>query len=65
MALHLVRLHHLREDLGLARLYTRMVIELLRDPDIDDKTLEVDALLRVAILAQTLAFMHKERSWPK
>jgi len=51
MALHLVRLHHLREDLGLARLYTRMVIELLRDPDIDDKTLEVDALLRVAILA--------------
>lgn len=51
MALHSVRLHHLREDLGLARLHTRMVIDLLRDPDVDDKALEVDALLRVAILA--------------
>lgn len=51
MVLHLIRLHHLREDLGMARLYTKMAIDLLRDPGIDDRALEVDALLRVAILA--------------
>jgi tetratricopeptide (TPR) repeat protein len=49
--LHLVRIHHLREDLGLARLYAQMAVELLHDSKIDDNTLEADVLLRVATLA--------------
>lgn len=49
--LHLVRTHHLREDLGLARQYAQMAVDLLQNVNIDDDRLEADVLLRVATLA--------------
>lgn len=49
--LHLVRVHHLREDLGLARLYAQMAVELLQNATINDDRLEADVLLRIATLA--------------
>lgn len=46
-----MRLHHLREDLGLARLYTQMADDLLHKTRLDDRGLEADLLLRTAALA--------------
>ena len=49
--LQLVRLYHLREDLGLARLYTQRVVDLLHARTFEEAGLEADLLLRVATLA--------------
>lgn len=51
ITMKLARLHHLREDLGLARLYTQRVTDLLDDPSLADSELEAAMLLRVATLA--------------
>lgn len=49
--LELVRLYHLCEDLGQARLYTQLAADLLQAPTFDDTGLAADALLRIATLA--------------
>ena len=49
--IQLVRLHHMREDLGLARVYTQLADELLHKTRLDDRGLKADTLLRVAALA--------------
>lgn len=49
--LELVRLYHLCEELGQARLYTQLAADLLQAPTLDDAGLAADALLRIATLA--------------
>jgi tetratricopeptide (TPR) repeat protein len=51
VVLELARLHHLLEDLGMARLYTQMASDLLRELHLGDPGVEAEAVLRVAMLA--------------